>query len=250
MAVAGSPNKLKIVPDAIVKTFPYQSVGKLFYVKAGPSGRRDSFATAWVPEIFPRLPVVITTAHCLKMGTERAEKILFEPGFIPFSKPTFGKYHQIPGGEGEAWFVHPKWDPDNIEAKYDFGMIRLDKDPTTGKYVDEVVKPIQLFANHISRSTSAWNTIGYAVRSSKNPDGRMVEQTGEFYELSIDGGSVYKYGTLPKGTSGGPWILAGSQHSSNGIQAGNSGDYAVSPYFTTTAKDLVEFFNLGFVQSD
>ena len=62
--------------------------------------------------------------------------------------------------------------------------------------------------------------------------------------MSSDGGFFYKYGTLPKATSGGPWILAGSDHSSNGIQAGNDGDCAVSTYFKTPAKELIKFFNV------
>lgn len=224
---------LKIVPDSTVRTFPYQSVGKLFYRKVGPSGGRDSSASAWVANVSSQLHVVMTAAHCLEMGSEHAEKILFIPGFIPPSTLPFGSYPQIPGGKGVAWFVDPNWDPNNLQAKYDSGMIKLDKDPSTGKYVDEVVIPIQILANQQYTSASAWNTIGFPVPSSQNPHGKMAERNGTFCRMSSDGGSVYKYGTLPKGTSGGPWILAGSNHSSNGIQAGNSVDCAVSPYFKT-----------------
>ena len=235
---------LKIVPDSTVKTFPYQSVGKLFYVKVGPSGRRDSFASAWVANVSSQLHVVMTAAHCLEKGNERAENILFIPGFIAPSTQPFGRYPQIPGGKGEAWAVDPNWDPNNIQAKYDSGMIRLGMDPDTGKHVDEVVIPIQILANQHYTPTSAWNTIGFPVPSSQNPQGKMAERSGTFYRMSSDGGSVYKYGTLPKATSGGPWIFAGSSHSSNGIQAGNAGDCAVSPYFKTPGNELIKFFKL------
>ena len=235
---------LKIVPDSKVKTFPYQSVGKLFYVKVGPSGTRDSFASAWVANVSSQLHVVLTAAHCLEKGNEHAEKILFIPGFIAPNTQPFGSYPQIPGGKGEAWFVDPNWDPNNIQAKYDSGVIKLDKDPNTGKYVDEVVIPIQILANQHYTSTSSWNTIGFPVPSSQNPDGKMAERSGTFYRMSSDGGSFYKYGTLPKATSGGPWILAGSDHSSNGIQAGNVDNCAISPYFKTSAEELIKFFKI------
>ena len=56
------------------------------------------------------------------MGSERAENILFIPGFIAPTTQSFGSYPQIPGGEGEAWFVDPNWDPNNIQ---DFSFLIL-----------------------------------------------------------------------------------------------------------------------------
>ena len=62
--------------------------------------------------------------------------------------------------------------------------------------------------------------------------------------MSSSGRSFYKYGVLPTGTSGGPWIMAGSNDSSNGIQAGNVTQYkcAQSPYFKSTTDELVYLF--------
>ena len=231
---------LKIVPDDKVKTFPYESVGKLYYTKVGPSGSRDSSATAWVANVSTVLHVVYTAAHVLRRGDMHAEKILFIPGFIPPSTYPFGKYPQIPGGEGTAWGVDPQWNPNNMNPAYDQGLIKLDKDPTTGKYVDEVVLPIQILSNQQYTLSTEWNTIGYPFPSSQNPDGKMCERSGTFKEKKSD--AVYKFGTLPKCTSGGPWILAGSGNSSNGVQAGNFGDSTVSPYFHSSAEELVKFF--------
>lgn len=243
-AATQAAGSLKIVPDNTVKTFPYQSVGKLFYTKVSPSGSRDSYASAWVANVSSQLHVVVTAAHCLERGNETATNILFIPGFIPPSSRLFGSYPQIPGGKGVAWSVDPNWNPNSMQAKYDQGMIKLDKDPNTGKYVDEVVIPIQILSNQNYTPTSEWNTIGFPVPSSGNPDGKMAERSGTYFKMSSDGGSVYKYGTLPKATSGGPWILAGSHDSSNGIQAGNVSEYqcAQSPYFKSTAEELVKLF--------
>ena len=63
---------------------------------------------------------------------------------------------------------------------------------------------------------------------------KMCERSGTFYRMSSSGGAVYKEGDLPCGTSGGPWILAGSNNASNDVQAGNNTlppKCSVSPYF-------------------
>ena len=130
---------------------------------------------------------------------------------------NFGKYAQIPGGEGVAWAVNPNWNPNNLQADYDSAIIHLDKDPDTGKYVDEVVIPIQVLTNQTYDTKSEWNSIGYPTPFSGNPSGKMCEQTGTFYRMSSSGGSFYKYGGLPGGTSGGPWILAGTNDSGHNI---------------------------------
>ena len=70
------PGSLRIVPDDNVKTFPYESVGKLFYTKVGPSGSRDVYATAWVANMSTILNVVYTAAHVLKKADMHAENIL------------------------------------------------------------------------------------------------------------------------------------------------------------------------------
>ncbi|XP_068725323.1 uncharacterized protein [Montipora capricornis] len=236
---------MTIVPDSKVKTFPFQSVGKLFYVKVGPSGESESFASAWVANASSELHVVMTAAHCLERDDNRAEKIFFVPGFIPPCFRPFGSYPQIPGGKGEAWIVDPNWDPNDMQAKYDLGMVRLEKDRDIGKYVNEVVLPIQVSIHQQYTPISEWNTIGYPVASSQNPDGKMAEQSGTFCRMSCDGGSFYKYGTLPKGTNGGPWILDGSNDSSSGVQTGNDCDYqcALSPYLTQNhLEEMIKLF--------
>ena len=238
---------MTIVPDSKVKTFPYKSVGKLFYVKGGPSGERESFASAWVANTSSQLHVVMTAAHCLERDNNRAQKILFIPGFIAPSTRPFGSYPQVPGGRGEVWIVHPNWDPNNMQAKYDLGVIRLDKDPDIGKYVDEVVLPIQVLTHRQCTPISEWNSIGYPMASSENPSGKMAELSGTFCRMSSDGESFNKYGTLPQGTDGGPWILDGSNDSSSGVQTGNDLNYqcALSPCFIQThLEDLIKSFKL------
>jgi len=109
-----------------VKKFPYQSVGKLYYTKVNSSGvKRDSSAAAWVANSSSSLHVVFTAAHCLKYCDEKATNIQFIPGYIPPNTEIFGKYTQIPGGEGVAWAVDPNWDPNKLQAEYDRGIVFL-----------------------------------------------------------------------------------------------------------------------------
>ena len=223
---------LQPVPDDKVKTFPYQSVGKLFF----NVGESHFTASAWV--VSSQLHIVMTAAHCLKPpigGT--ATNILFIPGFIPPDTKVFGSYPQIPGGEGVAWAVDPNWDPNNIQAKYDLGMIKLDKDLNTGKYVDEVVKAIPMLSKQPYTSKSEWNTIGY-------PPGKMHERSGTLFAFSDV--TLYKYGTVLNGMSGGPWIYAGSDGQANGIHSGiakkDTKNCDVSPYFASTVDELVKLY--------
>ena len=207
----------------------------------------DYHATAWVANVSSQLHVVMTAAHCLKPREgDTATNIFFIPGFIPPDMKKFGSYPQIPGGEGVAWSVDPNWDPNNIQARYDHGMIKLDKDPNTGKYVDEVVVPIQILSNQQYTPESGWNTIGYPMVSSENPLGKMTERIGSFHRRG--NGTVYKYGAVPKGMSGGPWIYhnAGSNGQANGVHAGSVDTAAenceVSPYFTSTVDELEKLY--------
>lgn len=240
----GADGSLRIVPDEKVTTFPYQSVGKLFYTKVGPSGSRDSYATAWVANMSSVLHVVYTAAHNLKRGDMHAENILFVPGFTPPGSYPFGRYPEIQGGEGTAWVVDPNWNPNDMKPRYDQGLVKLDKDTNTAKYVDDVVTPIEILSNQQYTSLTEWNTIGYPVPSSQNPYGKMCERSGTFKKVSD--GAVYKYGTLPQGTSGGPWILltSYSQSSSNGVQAGNRSDIGctLSPHFHSSSQELIKFY--------
>ena len=238
---------LEIVPDDKVVTFPYQSVGKLFYTKGTAARKRHFHASGWVANISTEHHVVLTAAHCLEGLEGSAENIYFIPGFIPPHTEPFGRYPQMPGGQGIAWAVNPNWDPQHV-FKYDQAVIKLDKDPSTGKYVDEVVKAIQIVSNQTYLPNSEWNTIGYPVarKKSDNPDGKMVERSGKYYRRSRDGGSVYKYGNLVTGVSGGPWILTGSGGTSNGVHFGSiqsgSFHYAVSSYFKYSVENLLKFF--------
>ena len=133
---------LRIVPDDTVKIFPYQSVGKLFFVSVNSTSgaTKDCRTSAWVAtgETASQLHVIVTAAHCLKLG----RKTYFS--CLDSSLQSRNRYPQIPGGEGEAWAVDPNWDPNNTKADHDIGIIKFDKDPKTEKYVDDVVKPIQV----------------------------------------------------------------------------------------------------------
>ena len=226
---------IEIVSDEKVKTFPYQSVGKLFYTKVGPSGSSDKTATAYVADLSSSPHAVLTAAHVLKFYNGKAENIIFIPGLIPPSTYPFGKYPQISGGEGTAWFVNPKWKPNQPDPAHDEGLIRLDKDPTTGKYVDAVVPCIQILLDQQYTPSTTWNSIGYPTECPESPEGKMCERSGNFNKK--DSGAVYKDGPFLSGTSGGPWILAGSENKSNGLQSASDGVCAISPYFSSSSKE-------------
>ena len=231
----------KEVPDDKLKTFPYQSVGLLNYMKVNSSGdSRNSCSTAWVVRA-SGYHIVITTAHTLKRDDEIAVNIQFTPGFNPHSPdpPEFGKYKQIPGGEGIAWAVHPKWDPVSRPAQFDIGIVHLDKDPKSGKYVDQIVTPIQML------SYPTYNTIGYYFEDKK-----MYEQEGTLYQRSRSGSSFYKHGKLPEGTSGSPMMFISDSDNSSGSIGVLVGTVIYnkkypclqSPYFTSTIDEMVKLW--------
>ena len=73
------------------------------------------------------------------------------------------------GGESVAWAVHPKWDlnPNNSLAEYDIGIGHLNKDPTTGKYVDEVIEPIRILSNQNITRIQGGKPLGmYSIRTA------------------------------------------------------------------------------------
>ena len=100
----------------------------------------------------------------------------------------------------------PKMGP--LPYDYDIGFIKLDKDDLTGMHIDNVVAPIPIVLdlNETRLQRSEWHVIGYPGNDNPLKQGRMVEYSGPCY--GVIGGILYKYEHVPRGVSGGPWILA------------------------------------------
>ena len=228
----GDSGPRRTIPDNEVTKFPYQSVGKLMYTKGKGENKGHHHGTAWVAKFPGHHNIIVTAAHCLENRKGTAENIIFIPAFIPPNTEPFGKYTDIGGGKGKAWAVHPEWVSQVHKSEYDIALIKV-MNPDTKEDVAQKVKPIPIISNQKYSKRSEWNQIGYG-------DGKMMERRGKYYKKEKDL-KVYKYGDLPDGCSGGPWILTGSD-GANGVYSASNDNNGVSPYFKYSEEDLLSWF--------
>ena len=222
------------VPQGDLTRFPFQSIGRLFFSKNGIS---YSGSAAFV---VPNPNAIVTSAHNLLSGNGSAQNILFIPAMInsgDVNGQNFGVFPQIAGGQGVAWAVDRQWDPQNPDRAYDIGFVLM-APRSDGRTLSQVVAPIAMLVDQINTGATEWLTVGYPVQPS-NPQIRMMMQEGSFQSQA--GGVVYKFGDgLLGGTSGSPWLRAGSNPAAtNGIHSGSEdpGVTSASPYLTLATQD-------------
>ena len=218
-----------VVPKEKLTTFPYQCVGRLYFTIKG--------TRTWISAHHVGANRLLTVAHALVVSGSKpgewvfAELLGFIPAMVNYQDEfgmNYGTYPQIPGGPGQAYFPNNHFNPDDRKADFDICTVFLNKG-STGKYISEVLPPIQLLINLNYTPQAEWNCIGYPD-PAVSKDGEMYEISGKFAK-KVDT-TVQKYGFTPPGMSGGPWILKDSNNRGNGIQAGNVDDTTtISPYF-------------------
>ena len=206
----------------------------LMYTKGKGKNKGNHHGTAWVAKFPGHHNIIMTAAHCLENRKGTAENIAFIPTFSPPNTKPFGRYSEIKGGKGKAWAVHPEWVSQVHKYEYDIALIKV-MNPDTKEDVAQKVKPIPIISNKKYSKRSEWNQIGYGGGKM------MMERRGKYYKKEKDL-KVYKYGTLPKGCSGGPWILTGSDVASNGVHSGSSRGNGISTYFKYSEEDLLSWF--------
>ncbi len=197
---------------------PYQSVGILMFTVNGQAYHGTAYAT----NATGANNVVFTAAHNLVDKVGDSENILFIPAVqdnLCRSKP-YGKFEQIDGKKGTAFFVHPKYDVNTEPDAYDLGSVKLKKN-AAGKELGEAVGLLYILENTTSHSFTAIGCPETKV---------MQENTGKFKDRTDMYEVVNKYGELPKGSSGGPWLVRGNVV--NGHTASGTGGVDSSPYFS------------------
>ena len=210
------------------KNPPYQSVGVLMFTVKGKPYHGTAFATS----ITGANNVVFTAAHNLVDKDGDSENILFIPAIqnnLCRSKP-YGKFEQIDGKKGTAFFVHPKYDVGTEPDAYDLGSVKLKKN-AGGKELGEVVGLLNIVVDKSYTTSDSFTTIGY-------PEKRVIQKnTGEFKNKTDMNEVVNKHGELPAGSSGGPWLFKGNDV--NGNTASGAGGVDSSPYFSNAKIDAV-----------
>ena len=215
------PSAVK-VSNSDRKNPPYQSVGVLMFTVNGQAYHGTAYAT----RVTGAKNVVFTAAHNLVDKVGDSENILFIPAVqdnLCRSKP-YGKFEQIDGKKGTAFFVHPKYDVKTEPDAYDMGSVKLKKN-AAGKELGEAVGLLDIVVNEFYTTSDSFTAIGCPETKV------MQENTGKFKDRTDMNEVVNKYGELPKGSSGGPWLFRGNELV-NGHTASGAGGVDSSPYFS------------------
>ncbi len=220
------------VPDADRKKEPYQSVGVLVFTVGKSPNERPYHGTAYATNITGANNVVFTAAHNLVDEDGDSENILFIPAVQTDKSRPFGEFKQIDGKKGTAFFVHPKYDVKTAPDAYDLGAVKLQKN-AAGKQLGDVVGLLGIAVNKFYTSIDSFKTIGYPETY------HMQENTGKFKDKTDMNEVVNKYGALPEGSSGSPWLFKGNRV--NGSTASGTPDLGEdsSPYFSTAKIDAI-----------
>ena len=227
-----------VVPDDIRKTIPYQSVGKIVYLKEATEFQ----ATAYVVNTGKGNNIVFTAAHNLYNEKGMAKNIMFIPACQTDQKPVlkFGQFPQIEGGMDVAWFVAKGWNPVTTKPRYlDMGAIKLEKNEA-GKDVGEVVAMLEYAVDHKDiKDVTDWRIIGYVTDFKTNKD-TMYQSDGVYIESKEDGKVIKRTNPVLDGMSGGPWLLKngnGNFAIANGVHRSSGVERSKAAYFS---KALVE----------
>ena len=200
---------------------PYQSVGILMFTVKGQEYHGTAFATS----ITGANNVIFTAAHNLVDKDGDSENILFIPAIqnnLCRSKP-YGKFEQIDGKKGTAFFVHPKYDVGTEPDAYDLGSVKLKKN-AGGKELGEVVGLLNIVVDKSYTTSDSFTAIGF-------PETNVMQKNTGDYKGSEDKGEVIsKYGNILSGSSGGPWLFNGNDV--NGSKASRVLGVDSSPYFS------------------
>ena len=222
-------NEVTIVPERVLKTFPYQSVGRLFFNVNGEPYTGSAYVADWKGAT----NLLFTAAHNLLDDEGGKPCKSTDVIFIPAMKDkndTSGSNYGRYAATAICW--NKKWDPTagHNDDAYDFGIVQL-APRADGKNVGQEVKPIPIVLDATNtQGKTSWETLGYPNHPD-NPDRQMMTQTGTY--VGLDKGAVDKVsqGGYGKGGSGSCWLRDGKAEG-NGVHVSASISVSSSPYFT------------------
>jgi len=208
-------------PVAKPQTYPWCTVGKLFFVLNG----KDYAGSAAVVG----MNGILTAAHCLYDPKAKAtsSNVTFVPAYTNGSQPL-GKW------VANQTFVVSQWQT-GADYGYDIGSALL-----TPSSKDPIGKITGTLGYAINQQTSvpSWNDIGYP--SNYGGGNIMYEEDGTFTVL-VDN-TVGKEGTFAEGASGDPWLMPNVPAVTNGVHSHgrkDKPDQVFSSYFTDWVGDLI-----------
>ncbi len=224
------PHTTFYVLTSLYTTYPYRTVGKVFFSLGGSNYVCSGSAIG--------NKAVLTAGHCVSDGGKKkwATNWTFVPAYKDGDKP-YGSWPAFWLTTFNAWLNNKQWGRD-------VGFATVTNQG--GKTLEETVGSLG-FAWNYSRMQH-WNLFGYP--SGSPWDGEwMVETQASYATVFTDASpNTTGVGTSQRpGFSGGPWIVKftpgkpGANNYVNGVNSmffTDSPDEIFSPYFDTPVKDL------------
>jgi V8-like Glu-specific endopeptidase len=219
-------------------TYPYSTVGKLFFNQLTPQGTVGSFVAS-AAAIGKN--GIWTAGHCVHNGNGQpsgwSTNLVFVPAYKDNARP-FGQFTM------RQLFCRTAWYQNGIPGGLFEDMGAAILNPLNGKMLSQVVGWLG-FAWNFPRN-QVWTSLGYPAGPPFNGQ-RMWQDTAPYANDGSVPGSPPTIGigcSMTGGCSGGPWVLGlGSTNNVNGhnsYRPNNQPLEIYSPYFGDNAHSLMQ----------
>lgn len=220
---SGSP----IDDDPVFKdttTFPLKLVGLLLFTNSGTHYSGTAFLV--------NNSTLLTAGHniFLKGDPQISQNIAWIPGFSLTNQNPFGVFDGIQ----EKVVTSPKWDGDSANSSpYDYAIIHL-KPNEKGQTPFDVLGGLLTLETAEPQNQTQFTEVGFYKTSP------LQTNTGQFLGLldNARGSMTVKNGSLPRGASGGPWLMSSDLGKVNGLTSKGNEVKEKSPLFN---EELINF---------
>jgi hypothetical protein len=207
------------VEAALYETYPYRTVGRIFFRQNGVDYACSGASVAGSPR-----QVVYTAGHCLSDGAGVfSRKVVFVPAYRD-GKAPYGVFPAL-----NLW-VTTGWHEDS-DFTYDLGAFNVGRN-AAGQLLRNRVGYLGFAWNQSPEQH--WNVLGYP--SSSPFTGRTMQVCQASYaadDLAVEGSGPWPTGIgcdMTRGSSGGPWVVGWKR--SNWLNGVNSYKYDSQPLAT------------------
>lgn len=185
----------RVFPDAATTTFPYSTVGKLFFTQPGAG---DFICSAAVI----RARLLLTAGHCVHKGSGGSNGFFTNFNFVPALRGSTAPYGQW----GWAYaIVTGTWANGNgdVPNAADYALIE-----TVDRTISGVVRKVSFFTGSLGYQTlrlmpNHVHLLGYPGNHDKAT--RMHQVAAESFRMTTSN-TVELGSDMRGGSSGGPWI--------------------------------------------
>lgn len=213
-------------------TYPYITVGKLFFRQNGRSyvGSAASIGNY----------AIFTAGHCVHTGDGKPSGWSTDVVFVPAYKNGAAPLGKWPAAQ---LFTRTKWYHNGIPNGLTEDMGGAVLRPVGGKKISQRVGRLGFAWNW--GPYRHWHAVGYPAASPYNGQLMWDTQASFAYYGTVSGIKPLAIGcNMTGGCSGGPWILKfGSRNLLNGVNSYRRSDKPeelLSPYFNNSAKSLYD----------